>query len=152
MSFDYRFELPTTTELEDMGQSECPFNHACMNCEYDCELEEETMNEYVRKSILLNEAIENEFAPLDWADITVHEDEGTGSISFTGPRIRTEDGETCTSAGFRGREDGFFAKMRRVTAMIQNCGYTASMVRFEADKLCPYSEVTIEINFEGGEL
>ena len=52
MSFDFRFEPPTINELEDMGTSECPYNYECKNCEYDCEMEEETMNqirEIIRK-------------------------------------------------------------------------------------------------------
>lgn len=37
MSFDYRFEPPTTAELEEMGSYfECPYNHQCDGCEYDC--------------------------------------------------------------------------------------------------------------------
>lgn len=108
------------------------------------------MSEYTMKSILLNAAIENEFAPLDWVDITVYDEDGTGSISFTGPHVK--DDETCKSAGFIGRQDGFFSKMHKIKNMIQNCGYSAELIKFEADKLCPYSEATININFEGGEL
>ena len=105
---------------------------------------------YTQESIKLNDKIEEEFAPLDWADITVYEEDGTGSITFTGPCI--QEGETCTSAGFRGREDAFFAKMRRIKNMIKGLGMTADLIQFYADRNCPYSEATININFEGGEL
>lgn len=105
---------------------------------------------YTQESIKLNDKIEEKFAPLDWADITVYEQDGTGSITFTGPCIQED--ETCTSASFRGREDGFFAKMRRIEEMILNCGYNAELIKFEADRDHPYSEATININFEGGEL
>ena len=42
MSFDYRFEPPTTAELEEMGAYfECPYDFKCETCEYDCDLEAE---------------------------------------------------------------------------------------------------------------
>ena len=42
MSFNYRFEPPTTAELEEMGAFfECPYNHECGTCEYDCDLEDD---------------------------------------------------------------------------------------------------------------
>ncbi len=37
MSFDYRFEPPYLDELESMAYFECPYNHECDGCEYDCE-------------------------------------------------------------------------------------------------------------------
>ena len=83
----------------------------------------------------LNMEIQKKFAPLSWVDVT-HYDNGTGSISFT------DCGKT---------EDEFFSKMRDVTSFIKGFGYTASLTRYEADKLCPYSEARIDINFEGGD-
>ena len=82
--------------------------------------------------------IQKEFAPLSWVDIT-HYDDGTGSISFT------DTGEEIN-------EDEFFSKMRAVKDFIKGFGYSASLIKFEADKLCPYNEARIDINFEGGEL
>ena len=113
------------------------------------------MNEYLRKALFVDVTIQNEFGPLDWVDQTLDQNEcGEYTeyyhISFTGPCI--EDGETCTSGSFRGREDGFFAKMRRIKDMIINCGMSAELIKFYADKDCPYSEVTININLDGGEL
>lgn len=154
MSFDYRFEVPSVDELEEMGRSECPYTEKCnkWDCE-DCKYEgSENMNEYVKQSIALNEDIEKEFAPLEWVDITVYEDEGTGSISFTGPRINSEEGETCKSESFRKREDAFFTKMRGIKKLIHCHNMTADLIKFYADNECPYSEATININFEGGEL
>lgn len=114
----------------------------------------DTMNKYVKQSILLNAAIENEFGPLDWVDITVHEEDGTGSISFTGPSRKeciNEDGEYDRIC-FIARQDGFFSKMHKIKNMIKNCGMTADLIKFEADCEFSYSEATININFEGGEL
>ena len=90
----------------------------------------------LKEFIALNLAIQKEFSPLNWIDITDYEN-GKGSISFT------DDGETA---------DEFFSKMRDVKDFIKGFGYTASLTKFEADKLCPYSEARIDINFEGGEL
>lgn len=93
--------------------------------------------EYTQKSIKLNDKIQENFAPLNWVDVTVHEQYGTGSIGFT------DDGESC---------EEFQEKMRQIKNFIKEQGYTASLILFEADKLCPYNEAVIEINFEGGEL
>ena len=140
-------------EIDEQLPAGIYFNHEYTCGEYEITFKEikgaDIMNEYEVKMTLLTAAIENEFEPLDWADITVYKEEGTGNITFTGPTLSERDWKP---GAFKGAEDAFFAKVRRITAMIQNCGYTASMVRFEADKLCPYSEATIEINFEGGEL
>lgn len=84
----------------------------------------------------LNMKIQKEFNPLNWVDVTRYED-GTGSISFT------DDGES---------EEEFFAKMRSITDYIKGFDYSASLTTFKADKLCPYSEARIDINFHGGEL
>ena len=51
MSFDYRFEPPTTNELEEMGFSECPFEYKCDECEYDCEQEEKNMMNQIEEII-----------------------------------------------------------------------------------------------------
>lgn len=90
----------------------------------------------VKEFKALNLKIQKKFAPLSWVDIT-HFDNGTGSISFT------DNGETA---------DEFFSKMRDVTDFIKGFGYSASLTRYEADKLCPYYEARIDIDFEGGEL
>lgn len=90
----------------------------------------------VKEFLALNVAIQKEFTPLSWVDVT-HYDDGTGSISFT------DCGES---------EDEFFSKMRDVTSFIKGFGYSASLTKYEADKLCPYSEARIDINFEGCEL
>ena len=92
----------------------------------------------VKEFKVLNLEIQKEFAPLSWVDIT-HFDDGTGSISFT------DTGEEIS-------EDEFFSKMRCIKDFIKGYGYSASLTRFEADKLCPYNEATININFNGGEL
>lgn len=90
----------------------------------------------VKKFVALNMAIQKEFAPLSWVDIT-HYDNGTGSISFT------DCGES---------EEVFFDKMKKVTAFINGYGYKAELKKFHADYDCPYSEVTIIINFGGNEM
>ena len=84
----------------------------------------------------LNIAIQKEFNPLNWIDVTKYED-GTGSISFA------DDGESA---------DEFFTKMVSVKDFIKGFGYSASLTKYEADKLCPYNEARIDINFNGGEL
>lgn len=159
MSFNYRFEPPTINEL-NAKDIYCPYDSYCEG-EFDCEPcrhnRGENMHEYERKALFLDVSIQNEFGSLDWADQTLDQDDelnytGHYHISFTGPCIDTEAGETCRSAGFRGREDGFFSKMHRIKNMIKNCGMTAELIKFYADKDCPYSEATININLDGGEL
>lgn len=91
---------------------------------------------YIGLFLDLNLKIQKKFANLNWVDITNYEN-GNGSISFT------DDGESA---------EEFFSKMRDVTSFIKGFGYSASLTKYEADKLCPYSEARIDINFEGGEL
>ena len=90
----------------------------------------------LKEFLVLNMAIQKRFNPLNWVDITNYDD-GTGSISFT------DDGEI---------EDEFFTKMVNIKEFVKGLGYSASLTKFEADKLCPYSEARIDINFVGGEL
>lgn len=89
----------------------------------------------LKEFLALNISIQKKFGPLNWIDVTKYED-GTGSISFT------DDGESA---------DEFFSKMRDVKDFIKGFGYSAALTRFEADKLCPYNEVRIDIDFIGGE-
>ena len=91
---------------------------------------------YIGLFLDLNLKIQKKFANLNWVDITNYEN-GNGSISFT------DDGESA---------EEFFSKMRDVTSFIKGFSYSASLTKYEADKLCPYSEARIDINFEGGEL
>lgn len=42
--------------------------------------------------------------------------------------------------------------MVAVKEFIKELGYSAELIFFNADKLCPYNEATININFEGREL
>lgn len=145
-----KISAPTDMEYQD-DICECHFEEKCseFDCE-NCKLGSETMKgEYIEKSNLLNAAIENEFGPLYWADITLYGDGETGSITFTGPSISEREWKP---GAFRGAEDAFFAKMRRIKDMIKNCGFSASLTRFEADCDCPYSEARIDINFAGAEL
>lgn len=90
----------------------------------------------INEFLALNIAIQKEFAPLSWVDIT-HFDNETGSITFT------DCGEDA---------DEFFSKMGAIKDFIKGFGYSASLTKFEADKLCPYNEARIDINFTGGEL
>lgn len=90
----------------------------------------------LKEFLALNMVIQKEFSPLSWVDVTHYED-GTGSISFT------DCGESA---------DEFFSKMGAIKDFIKGFGYSASLTKFEADKLCPYHEARIDINFEGGEL
>ena len=90
----------------------------------------------LEKSIALNDVIEEKFKPLNWIDITLFED-GNGSISFT------DNGES---------NENFFNKMVAVKEFIKEFGYSAELIFFNADNLCPYNEATININFWGGEL
>lgn len=83
-----------------------------------------------------NLRIQKEFGPLNWIDVTAWTDDYKGSISFT------DDGESA---------EEFFTKMANVKDFIKRFGYSASLTKFEADKLCPYNEARIEINFAGGE-
>ena len=85
----------------------------------------------------MNLKIQKEFSPLNWIDVTAWVDECKGSICFT------DDGETA---------DEFFSKMRSIKDFIKGFGYSASLIKFEADKLCPYHEARIDIDFTGGEL
>ncbi len=85
----------------------------------------------------LNLKIQKVFCPLNWIDVTAWTDECKGSISFT------DNGESA---------DEFFSKMRSIKEFIKGFGYSASLIKFEADKLCPYNEARIEIDFTGGEL
>ena len=110
----------------------------------DCEVIKSSINflkwwikmNVLEKSIVLNDAIESKFKPLNWVDITTYGD-GTGSISFT------DNGE-C--------KENFFNKMVAIKEFIKELGYSAELIYFNADELCPYDEATININFEGGEL
>ena len=92
----------------------------------------------INEFLALNIAIQKEFAPLSWVDIT-HYDNGTGSVSFT-------------DTGEEKDENEFFDKMVRIKQFIQSKGFTASLVKFPSDKLCNYPEARIDINFYGGEL
>ena len=92
----------------------------------------------VKKFVALNIAIQKEFAPLSWVDIT-HYDNGTGSVSFT-------------DTGEEKDENEFFSKMEKVTDFINDCGYAAELKKFPADCDCPYNEVTIRIDFGGNEM
>ena len=90
----------------------------------------------IKEFLALNMAIQKAFCPLNWIDVTKYDD-GTGSISFT------DDGESA---------DEFFTKMVSIKDFIKGFGYSASLTKFEADKLCPYNEARIDINFAGCEL
>ena len=37
MSFDYRFEPPTATELEELAQFDIDCDHNCENCFWNCD-------------------------------------------------------------------------------------------------------------------
>ena len=91
----------------------------------------------VEIALQLNDKIETEFNPLNWIDITIWQDDGRLSISFT------DTGES---------EDMFFNKMKSIKKFIKSFGYTAELIKFHADCDCPYPEATININLEGGEL
>lgn len=107
--------------------------------------------EYEEQARILDASIQGEFGPLDWFGQTLHDD-SKYSMTLIGPHIDKDRKETCMSASFRGREDGFFAKMRRIKEMIHNCGYNAELIMFEADRDHPYSEATINLKLDGSEL
>lgn len=90
----------------------------------------------LKEFLALNMAIQKAFCPLNWIDVTKYDD-GTGSISFT------DDGESA---------DEFFTKMVKIKNFIKGFGYSASLTKYGADKLCPYNEARIDIDFTGGEL
>ena len=90
----------------------------------------------IKEFLALNMAIQKAFCPLNWIDVTKYDD-GTGFISFT------DDGESA---------DEFFTKMASIKDFIKGFGYSALLTKFEADKLCPYNEARIDIDFAGGEL
>ena len=104
---------------------------------------------YERRADVLDALIQNEFGILDYFEPDLSDD-GTYTITLIGPHI--QKGETCMSAGFRGREDGFFAKMRRVKDYIKILGYNAELIKYEADRDHLYSEVKINIKLDGSEL
>ena len=154
MSFDRRFELPNFNE--DL-ETTCTYDKYCEG-EFDCEdckfKGDDKMNPYVVKATLLDVSIENEFAPLDWADQTLDED-GVYMITFTGPCY----GECCDENGnlnsikLLALQDGFFWKMHNIKRMIENCGFAVlSFNKYEATKDDPFSEVTITVDLTGVEL
>lgn len=143
-------------EIDEVLPAGIIFSHVYMADEYEItfkKIGDDIMNQnpYTVKATFIDASIQNEFGPLDWIDQTLHED-GMYSISFTGPRVNYEEGELCRSAGFLGRQDAFFSKMHKIKNMIKNCGYNAELIKFDADKDCPYSEATINMNLAGGEL
>ena len=90
----------------------------------------------LKEFLALNMSIQKKFGPLNWIDVTKYEDE-SGSISFT------DDGESS---------DEFFTKMVSIKDFIKEFGYSASLTKYGADKLCPYNEARIDIDFAGDEL
>ena len=107
--------------------------------------------EYEQQAKILDAAIQGEFGPIDWFDQTLHED-STYSITLIGPHVDTDNDETCTSISFIAREDGFFSKMHKIKNMIKYAGYNVELIKFEANKDCPYSEATINVKLDGSEL
>lgn len=91
----------------------------------------------IKEFLALNMAIQKAFCPLNWIDVTAWADDYKGSISFT------DNGESA---------DEFFSKMASIKGFIKEQGYSASLTKFKADKLCPYHEARIDIDFTGGEL
>lgn len=57
---------------------------------------------------------------------------------------------TSLSEDDESKED-FFSKMVNVKEFIRSFGYSAELIYFNADKICPYDEATINIDFYGGE-
>lgn len=41
MSFNARFDLPDAYYYDTMENFECPYDHQCEDCEYDCEEEDD---------------------------------------------------------------------------------------------------------------
>ena len=127
--------------------------------EYTCDEYEITFYEgrnaeykkYEQKARIIDAAIQGEFGPVDWFESTLHDD-SKYSLTLIGPRIDTENGETCTSISFIARQDGFFWKMHQIKNMIKNCGYNAELITFDGDKDHPYSEGTINMKLDGSEL
>lgn len=105
------------------------------------------MNEYLTTATFIDATIQNEFAPLDWADQTLYED-GTYSITFTGPTYS----ECCDKNGklnnikLLALQDGFFWKMQNIKRMLHHCGFEdVKLTKYEATKDDPFSEATILI-------
>lgn len=152
MSFNYRFEPPFGDELD--YETPCTYDKYCEG-EFDCEFckynkGDDTMD-YVTKANLLDASIQNEFAPLDWADQTLYDD-GTYIITFTGPTYS----ECCDEEGnlnglkLLALQDGFFAKMHAIKRMIEFCGLKViAFNKYEATKDDPFAEATIKINLTG---
>ena len=131
------------------------FSHEYTCGEYEITFREvQNMNRYHINAKILEASIQNEFGPLDWADMTLHED-GKYSMTITGPCYS----ECCDKEGNLDRikllalQDGFFSKMHRIKRMIENCGLEIlNFKKCEATKDDPFSEVTIDIQLTGGRL
>lgn len=131
------------------------FSHEYTCGEYEITFKEvQNMNRYHINAKILEASIQNEFGPLDWADMTLHED-GEYSMTFTGPCYS----ECCDEEGNLDRikllalQDGFFSKMHRIKRMIENCGLEIlSFNKYKATKDDPFSEVTINVQLTGGRL
>ena len=134
------------------------FSHEYVCGEYEITFKEikgdDIMNPNVVKANLLDASIQNEFAPLDWADQTLDED-GVYMITFTGPcysECCDEDGN-LDGIKLLALQDGFFSKMHKIKRMIEFCGFEVlGFNKYEATKDDPWSEATITIDLTGVEL
>lgn len=131
------------------------FSHEYTCGEYEITFKEvQTMNTYLVNAKILEAAIQNEFAPLDWADQTLHEN-GRLSMTFTGPTYSEccdEDGN-LNGIKLLALQDGFFSKMHKIKRMIEFCGLEILRFdKYEATKDDPWSEATIDVQLKGGRL
>ena len=141
--------------IDEQLPADIVFSHEYTCGEYEITFKEvQTMNTYLVNAKILEASIQNEFAPLDWADQTLHKD-GRLSMTFTGPTYS----ECCDEDGNLNRikllalQDGFFSKMHKIKRMIEFCGL--EILRFdkhEATKDDPFSEATIDIQLKEGRL
>lgn len=142
-------------EIDEKLPAGIIFSHKYMADEYEItfkKIGDDIMkNPYEVKANLIDATILAEFGPLDWWEPNLNEN-GLYTMTCIGPHVDYENNETCRSAGFIGRQDGFFSKMHKIKNMIRNCGYNTELIKFEATKECPYSEAKININLAGGEL
>lgn len=142
-------------EIDEQLPAGIYFSHEYTCGEYEITFKEvQNMNRYHINAKILEASIQNEFGPLEWADMTLHED-GEYSMTITGPCYS----ECCDKDGNLDRikllalQDNFFSKMHKVKRMIENCDLKIlSFNKYEATKDDPFSEVTINVQLTGGRL
>ena len=89
-----------------------------------------------------------------WADHTIRPNDKC-DVAFTGPNVReytkeVNGEEVFDEAAFDTAVEEFFTEMRQIESFIKDkeYAYEVELVKFEADKDCPYTEATINFTIE----